>query len=240
MLAMHANKTVSRDELVDGVWGDDPPATAVNSLHIYVAGLRRALEPGRARRAPATILPSSGAGYQLWVEPGQPDAVAFGQWLAKACALRAAGDLASAGRSLEAACALWQKAPLSGVPGSWAQTQRVRLSEMWLTLIEERTEIMLARGAHTQAAAELAGLVREHPLRERFRGQLMLTLYRCGRQAEALAVFADTRRLLIDELGIEPGPELRRLHEQILAADETLRLPHGRRAPHAHRRASRR
>ncbi len=247
VLAMHTNKTVSRDELVDGVWGDDPPASAVNSVYIYVAGLRRALEPDRGRRAPATILASSGAGYQLRLEPGQPDAVAFGRHLAKARTLRAEGDLASAVRSLEAASALWQEAPLSGIPGSWAETERVRLGEMWLTALEERTEIMLARGAHAEAAAELAGLVRGHPLRERFRGQLMLALYRCGRQAEALAVFAQTRRMLIDELGVEPGPELQRLHEQILAADENLCLSRaagagrrGRPAMCAHRRVRRR
>ena len=120
---------------------------------------------------------------------------------------------------------LWQAAPLSGVPGPWAEIERVRLSEVRLTAIEERAEIMLMLGRAAAAATELTGLVREHPLREALRGQLMLALYRCGRQADALATFADGRRVLVEELGLEPGPGLQRLHQQILAADPALGPP---------------
>jgi DNA-binding SARP family transcriptional activator len=225
LLAMRANRTVSRDELVDGLWGEDPPASSVNALHGYVAGLRMALEPHRARRAPGRVLLASGPGYLLQLEAGQLDAEVFGQHLAAAHELRAGGDLAGAARSLDAGLRLWQSAPLSGIAGPWAEIERIRLGEQRLTAIEERADVMLALGRHAEAAAQLAGLVREHPLRERFRGQLMLALYRCGRQAEALAVFADGRRVLVEELGIEPGAELRRLHERILAADATLDPP---------------
>ena len=126
---------------------------------------------------------------------------------------------------LTSALRLWRAAPLSGVPGPWAEIERVRLSEVRLTAIEERAEIMLMLGRAAAMAAELTGLVREHPLREALRGQLMLALYRCGRQADALAAFADGRRVLVEELGLEPGPGLQRLHEQILAADPALGPP---------------
>jgi DNA-binding SARP family transcriptional activator/Tfp pilus assembly protein PilF len=222
MLAMRANQAVSRSELIDGLWGEDPPASAVNSVHGHVAGLRRALEPRRAHRAPGQVLLASGPGYLLRLEPGQLDAEALGRHLAQAQRSPAAGDLAATARSLDAALRLWQGVPLSGIPGPWADIERIRLGELRLAAVEERIEVMLALGGHHQAVAQLAGLIREHPLRERFRGQLMTALYRCGRQADALAEFSDARRVLAGELGIEPGPALRRLHQQILAADTAL------------------
>jgi DNA-binding SARP family transcriptional activator/Tfp pilus assembly protein PilF len=225
LLALRANQPVSRSELIDGIWGEDPPPSAVNALHVHVAGLRRALEPNRASRAPGKLLLASGPGYSLRLEPGQLDAQVFGRHLDAARASRAAGDLPAAARSLDAALLIWHAAPLSGTPGPWAEIERVRLSEMRLTAIEERTEIMLMLGRAAAAAAELAGLVREYPLREGLRGQLMLALYRCGRQADALAAFADGRRVLLEELGVEPGPGLRRLHRQILAAEAPLGPP---------------
>jgi DNA-binding SARP family transcriptional activator/Tfp pilus assembly protein PilF len=225
MLAMRANRAVLRDELVDGIWGEDPPTSSVNALHGYVAGLRVALEPHRAQRAPGRVLLSSGSGYLLRLGADQLDAEVFGQHLAAAHRLRAGSDLIGAARSLDAALRLSQSVPLSGIPGPWAEIERVRLAEQRLTAIEERVDVMLSLGRQAEAAAQLAGLVREHPLRERFRALLMLALYRCGRQAEALAAFADSRRVLIEELGIEPGTELRRLHERILAADATLDPP---------------
>jgi DNA-binding SARP family transcriptional activator/tetratricopeptide (TPR) repeat protein len=225
LLALRANQAVSRSELIDGIWGEDPPPSAVNALHVHVAGLRRALEPDRASRAPGKFLLASGPGYSLRLEPGQLDAQVFGRHLDAARASRAAGDLSAAARSLDAALRIWQAAPLSGAPGPWAEIERVRLSELRLTAIEERTEIMLLLGRAAAAAGELAGLVREHPLREGLRGQLMLALYRCGRQADALAAYADGRRVLLEELGVEPGPGLRRLHGQILAAEAPVGPP---------------
>jgi DNA-binding SARP family transcriptional activator len=236
MLAMRANQVVSRSELIDGMWGEDPPASAVNSVHVYVAGLRRVLEPRRAHRAPGQVLPASGPGYLLRLEPGQVDAETLDHHLTQAQRSPATGDLAAAARSLDAALGLWQGVPLSGIPGPWADIERVRLDELRLTAIGERIEVLLALGGHHQAVAQLAGLIREHPLREQFRGQLMLALYRCGRQADALAEFADARRVLAGELGIEPGPGLRRLHQQILTADTALDLPtpHGASAGPGH------
>jgi len=225
LLALRANQAVSRSELIDGIWGEDPPPSAVNALHVHVAGLRRALEPNRASRAPGQFLLADGPGYSLRLEPGQLDAQVFTRHLDAARASRAAGDLSAAARSFDAALRLWQAAPLSGVPGPWAEIERVRLSEMRLTAIEERAEVMLVLGRAAPTATELTGLVREYPLREALRGRLMLALYQCGRQADALAAFADGRRILAEELGLEPGPGLRRVHEQILAADPALGPP---------------
>jgi DNA-binding SARP family transcriptional activator/Tfp pilus assembly protein PilF len=227
MLAMRANQAVSRSELIDGVWGDDPPPSAVNALHVHVAGLRRTLEPHRASRAPGKILVIAGPGYSLRLEPEQLDAGLFDRHLDTARALRADGELSDAARSLDKALQLWQAAPLSGVPGPWAEIERIRLAESRMIAVEERTQIMIMLGRHADAVAELRRLVCEHPLREGLRGQLMLVLYRCGRQADALAAFTEARSVLIRELGIEPSPELRRLQEQILAADPTLDVPSG-------------
>ena len=225
MLAMRASQAVSRSELIDGLWAEDPPDSAVNSVHVYVAGLRRVLEPDRAHRAPGRVLAASGPGYLLRLESGQVDAAALDHHLAQARGSLAGDDLAGAARSLDAAQGLWQGAPLAGIPGPWADIERVRLDELRLTGIEQRVEVMLAMGGHHQAVAQLAGLIREHPLREMFRRQFMMALYRCGRQADALAEFAAARRVLAGELGIEPGPELRRLHQQILSADTALDRP---------------
>ncbi len=222
LLALRANQAVARSELIDGIWGEDPPPSAVNALHVHVAGLRRVLEPNRASRSPGQFLLAAGPGYSLRLEPGQLDVRVLARHLDAARASRAAGDLSAAARSFDAALRVWQAAPLSGVPGPWAEIERVRLSEVRLTAIEERAEIMLMLGYAAATATELTGLVCEHPLREALRGQLMLALYRCGRQADALATFAEGRRVLVEELGLEPGPGLQRLHEQILAADPAL------------------
>ncbi len=227
MLAMHAGRTVSRSELIDGVWGHEPPGSAVNVVHVYVAGLRRVLEPRRAHRAPGQILMASGPGYRLRMEPGKLDTEVLRGHLTHARRLTAEADLAAAARSLDAALGLWQGDPLAGIPGPWADIERVRLGELRQTVVEERIDVLLALGGHHQARAELAGLTRKYPLRERFHGQLMLAMYRCGRQADALAAFADARRVLAEQLGIDPGPELQRLHQHILAADAALDPPPG-------------
>jgi DNA-binding SARP family transcriptional activator/Tfp pilus assembly protein PilF len=222
LLAVRANRAVSRAELIDGMWGDDPPPSAVNAVHVYVAGLRRAVEPLRAHRAPGRILVASGPGYLLRLRPGQLDVEVFGQHIASARESRERDDFAEIIQSLDAALALFQATPLSGIPGPWADIERFRLGEVRLTAIEERIDAMLGLGRHAEAAVQLAALVREHPLRERLHGQVMQALYRCGRQADALAAFAGARRILIEQLGLEPGPELRRIHAQILAGHEDL------------------
>jgi DNA-binding SARP family transcriptional activator/Flp pilus assembly protein TadD len=222
LLAVRANQVVPRDELIDGLWGEELPASAVNALHVHVSRLRATLEPQRAHRAPSRVLLATGAGYQLRLAPGQLDAEAFAQRLAQARVARGKGDLAAAAEEFDAALRLWQGAALAGIGGPCAQIVRAGLGEQRLTAIEERVEVVLALGRHAEAAQQLVELVREHPLRERFAGQLMLALYRSGRQAEALHAFAAARGVLVGELGIEPGPQLRALHARILAADPAL------------------
>ncbi|HEX7305086.1 AfsR/SARP family transcriptional regulator [Lentzea sp.] len=237
VLALRANHVVSRSELIDAVWGDDPPASADNGIHTYVAGLRRLFEPGRASRAPSSVLLSTDSGYLLRLPPGSSDAALFRTYLDEAGRLR--DDPAEALSAFDRALGLWRGIALDGVPGPFAAVERARLAELRLTAVEQRAALMLSVGREAEVAAELTTLVSAHPLRERLHGLLMSALYSGGRQAEALAVFSDLRRLLVEELGIEPGPELRRLHEQLLAgrhepqpdpAEPVLvpvQLPHG-------------
>ena len=225
LLAARANQSVSRDELIDGIWGDALPARSVNALHVHVSRLRAALEPGRAHRSSGQLLLASGRGYLLRLAPGQLDAELFARRLADARESRRAGDLTAAAASLESALGLWHGDALDGIPGPWAEIVRAGLGEQRLTATEEHLELLLELGRAAEAAGQLTELVRAHPLRERFSGQLMLALYRSGRQAEALTAFADARRVLVQELGIEPGQELRGLHARILAADPGLDAP---------------
>jgi len=227
MLAMRSHRPVSRSELIDGVWDPGPPASAVNSVHVYVSGLRRALEPRRTCRASDEILATSGAGYMLRLEPDQLDATVMDRHLADARRLAAARDLAAVARALAAALGLWQGASLAGIPGPWAGIERARLDELRQTATGDRIDVLLALGGHHQALAELAALVRQYPLRERFRSQVMLALYRCGRPADALAAFADARREFAEQLGIDPGPRLRHLHQQILTTSAALDVRSG-------------
>ena len=219
---------VSRGELVDAVWGEEPPASAENGIYTYVAGLRRVLEPsepGRRRRGPGLVLVSSGGGYLLRLAPGGLDAGHFEECLDRARGLRAAGDVGGAARAVDEALGLWRGRPFTGVPGPFAEAERQRLAELRTTAAEERAELMLAQGQHVAAVPELAALTAEHPLRERARGLLMLALYRSGRQAEALRVFHDARERLADELGISPGGGLTKLHERLLRMDPALDAP---------------
>ena len=222
LLAARANQVVARDELIDGIWGEDLPAQSVNALHVHVARLRAVLEPDRARRAPSRTLLATQAGYQLRLAPGQLDAAVFAERLAEARAAQAAGDTAETASLFDAALRLWQGIALSGIPGPLAEIVRAGLGEQRLAATEEHVDAILALGRHAEAVQRLVELVGGHPLRERFRAQLMLALYRSGRQAEALAAFADARRVLAGELGIEPGPALRQLHARVLAADPAL------------------
>jgi DNA-binding SARP family transcriptional activator len=237
MLA-NARRAVSRGELIDGLWGTEPPNSAENSVHVHVAGLRRVLEPRRERRAPSQLLTAVGSGYRLRLEPGTLDTEVLERHMADAGRL-ATDDPAAAARALETALGLWQGAPLAGIPGPWADIERARLDELLQTATADRIDLMLALGAHHQVLAELAALIRHYPLRERFHGQLMLALYRCGRQADALAAFRQARRVLADELGVEPGPALRRLQERILAADASLDVPDRGQAGQGHARIAR-
>ena len=224
ILAMRANRVISRGELVDAVWGQDPPASAEGGIYTYVAGLRRIIEPTRSVRGPGRVLVSSGAGYVLHLVPGQPDAVAFEQHLARARQLRKNGDPVGAVDALESALGLWRGVAFAGVPGPFAETERVRLAELRSGAAEERADVLLWLGRHEEVVPDLTALVTDHPLRERMRGLLMIALYRCGRPAEALRVFQDGRRVLAEELGIDPGTDLSRIHQQVLTSDPALNL----------------
>src|ERR1700749_916060 len=227
ILAMRANRVISRGELVDAVWGQDPPASAEGGIYTYVAGLRRVIEPNRSLRGPGRVLVSSGAGYVLHLVPGQPDAVAFEQDVGRARQLRKAGDAAGAVAALDSALSLWRGIAFTGVPGPFAETERVRLGELRSAAAEERADALLSLGRHEEVVPDLTAMVADHPLRERMRGLLMIALYRCGRHAEALRVFAEGRRVLAEELGIDPGGDLSRIHQQVLTADPALAVPDG-------------
>jgi len=229
VLATRANRVVSRGELVDAVWGDEPPASAEGGVYTYVAGLRRVLEPDRPRRSPdgtrraaARVLVSTAGGYMLNLGPGCLDSAQFEQCLAQTRRLWAAGDAAAAERAVAEALALWRGSAFSGVPGPFAEAERQRLGELRTGAAEDRADLLLALGRAGEAVPDLTSLVGEHPLRERARGLLMIALYRCGRQAEALQVFHDARERLAEDLGIDPGGELTRIHGQLLAMDPAL------------------
>ena len=232
VLASRANRVVSRGELVDAVWGDDPPASAEGGVYTYVAGLRRVLEPDRlarsgdrGRRSPARVLVSAGGGYMLRLPPGCLDSQEFEQFLTAARDRRAAGDLTGALAAVDTALSLWRGIAFAGVPGPFAEAERQRLGELRTDATEERADLMLALGRPAEVIPGLTALTSEHPLRERSRGLLMTALYRCGRQAEALQVFYDVRDRLGQDLGIDPGGELNQIHQQLLAMDPALDGP---------------
>ncbi|HEV2371011.1 MAG TPA: BTAD domain-containing putative transcriptional regulator [Streptosporangiaceae bacterium] len=224
VLAMASGRVVSRDELIDAVW-DKPPARADTTLYSYVSRLRKALEPGTGGRARAELLATAGVGYVLQAAVTQVDATVFVAGLDTGRRARAADDPAGAASALAGALELWHGTALAGMDGQWAEAQRVRLGEARMVAVEEWAAVRLELGHHADTATELAALVESHPLREELRRLLMLALYGSGRQAEALALFHDTRQVLARQLGIEPSPGLRRVHQQILTADPALGLP---------------
>ncbi|WP_223736734.1 AfsR/SARP family transcriptional regulator, partial [Streptomyces purpurogeneiscleroticus] len=222
VLLLHANKSVSREQLIDAVWGTAVPARAVNLLQRNVSALRRLLEPHRAPREPSEILTWTDAGYLLTVSNGQLDLLAFERAAEQARAARAAGDLPEAAKALHGALRLWRGRLCEGLAGPLLDTERYRLEEQRLGVVEQRIEMDLALGVDVDLVGELRRLIAAHPLHERLHGLLMRALHRSGRQAEALQVYQEARRLLNEELGVEPGVELRRTQEQILAADAVL------------------
>ncbi|MGW2249000.1 AfsR/SARP family transcriptional regulator [Kitasatospora sp. NPDC001660] len=224
-LLLHSGRPVTTQDLVDGLWGDRPPTQAVAALRTYVSRLRTVIEPRREVRAPAELLVSVADGYALRIPGDALDVTVFENLSAEAATARAAGDLHEAHRLLVRALGLFSGRPLTGVPGPYAEAQRLRLAERQVAASEDMCAVALDIGLHAEVVGELNSLTTEHPLRERLRELLMLALYRCGRQAESLGVYTDTRKLLIDELGVEPGAGLSAMHSRILAADPALTLP---------------
>ncbi|MFD9888061.1 BTAD domain-containing putative transcriptional regulator [Amycolatopsis sp. NPDC059027] len=218
VLAFSAGDTVSRHELVDALWGDEPPTSASGSIYTYVSGLRRAVDPDQAPRSGGGVLASTGSGYSLRIDRDSVDVHRFDALRADAVRQRNAGEPLAAVADLDAALALYAGDVLSGVPGPFARAQRARLAELRLTVVESRAEILLELGRHAELVDELGALCREYPLREKPPALLMRALADAGRTAEALDVFEATSANLVEASGIEPGPELRRLHEHLLGA----------------------
>ncbi|MFE9307756.1 BTAD domain-containing putative transcriptional regulator [Streptomyces sp. NPDC006706] len=217
-LLLREGRTATAAELIDALWGEEPPSQALAAVRTYASRLRKALDPG--------VLVSESGGYAVHgAGEGALDLADAQEHAARADKARSAGDLCRARESLRRALALWDGEPLAGVPGPYAEAQRVRLEEWRLQLLESCLDMDLEQGCHAEAVSELTALTAAHPLRERLRELLMLALYRSGRQAEALAVYADTRRLLADELGVDPRPGLRELQQRILQADPALAEP---------------
>ncbi|WP_066375589.1 AfsR/SARP family transcriptional regulator [Herbidospora mongoliensis] len=224
MLLLREGRAVTPTELIDAVWGEEAPPRALGALRTYVSRLRTALEPDRSPRTPPQLLTSVGKGYALRLPDDAFDLARF-EKAAHACeSARKAGELDRAAETLREALALWSGEPLAGAVGPYAESQRERLMERRIAAVETLMDLDLELGRHAVVISELMVLTDDHPLRERLRAQLMLAYFRCGRQAEALNVFTDTRNALVEELGIDPGAELTALHRRILAADPTLTL----------------
>lgn len=215
LLLTSANKIVSVDRLIDELWGAQPPRSTANALQFHISHLRKAL-------APAELIARQGAGYRIQLEPEQLDLLRFERLLVEAQDARPD----QAARILREALALWRGPALADLePEPFARAEIRRLEELRLVALEQRINADLALGRRAEVVAELETLTREHPYRETLRAQLMLALYGSGRQAESLAVYRNTRQLLIDELGIEPGPAIQQLEQAILRQDPALDAP---------------
>src|SRR5919197_479376 len=218
LLLLHRNEAVSSERLIDALWGERPPATAVKVLQNHVAALRRALGEREGAR-----LQTRGRGYALRVEPGELDVERFERLVRAGSDALSQDEPAQAAARLREALALWRGPALADVAyESFAQGEIARLEERRLVALEQRIDADLALGRQADVLAELEALVAEQALRERPRGQLMLALYRSGRQAEALEAYQHARRALVEELGVEPGPALRELQAAILRQDPAL------------------
>jgi predicted ATPase/DNA-binding SARP family transcriptional activator len=218
-LVVHAGRVVSADRLIEDLWGEDPPGHPGNALQGRVSALRRALGPSGSG-----LVVTRPPGYALEVDPEGVDAGRFEGLVAEAIALASAGPPRAA-QLLGEALGLWRGAALAEFADRpWAQAEAARLEELRLAAVETRVELGLAAGGHAGLVGELEGLVAAHPTRERLRGLLMVALYRSGRQADALGAYQQTREVLAEELGIDPSPELQRLHQAILVQDPGLEL----------------
>ena len=236
LLLLHVNEVVSRDRLVEDLWGERPPETATTALHGYVSHLRKILEEGNGRR-----LVTRSPGYVLEIDPEQVDLNRF-ELLAHRGKQELADGNPEAAATLADALSLWRGPPFAEFDSApFAVAESLRLQELHIATLEDRIDADLALGRHAELVPELERLAAEHPFRERLHAQLMLALYRSGRQAEALEIYRTTRRRLVDELGIEPGPGLQELHQAILRQDRAIApasaAPSDGRRSLSHRRA---
>jgi len=214
MLLLEPGRTVSVDRLIDALWGEEPPRTATTSLQNFISQLRKTLG--------ADVLETKAPGYRLRIRPGELDVDRFRVMIESS----RGADTQTRAEKLRHALALWRGPALADLTyEAFAEPHIAYLEELRLATLEERIDADLALGAHGQLIGELEGLVEEYPMRERLRGQYMLALYRAGRQAEALQAYAEGRRLLVDQLGIEPSRDLQQLHGAILRQESGLQAP---------------
>jgi DNA-binding SARP family transcriptional activator/DNA-binding beta-propeller fold protein YncE len=217
ILLLSANRVVPTARLIDDLWGDAPPETARSALQVYIAGLRKALGEGGA------ALTTRAPGYLLAVDNGALDVDRF---VALRDQARASGDVRRKAALLHEALELWRGVPLAELDGEpFAAAARLHLEELRLGALEERIDADLELGRHAQLVPELDALAADHPYRERLRGQQMLALYRSGRQADALAAYRAAREASVEDLGLEPGPELKALERAMLDQDPRLDAP---------------
>jgi DNA-binding SARP family transcriptional activator/DNA-binding beta-propeller fold protein YncE len=218
VLLLQPNEVVSSERLIDELWGERPPATAAKTLQTYVSQLRRLLG--------ADVIATRPPGYVLRVEEDAVDAARFRRLTAEGRRLVADGKYEQAHAAYVEGLALWRGLPLADVVfESFARNEVERLEEERVAALTERIDCELALGRHDDVIAELKTLVKQYPLRERLWAQLMLALYRSGRQADALAVYQDARRTFVDQLGLEPSRELQNLERAILTHEATLQPP---------------
>jgi DNA-binding SARP family transcriptional activator len=223
LLLVNANRMLSNDRLIEAVWGELGPRGAVKRLQVAIVRLRQALDAAGAQGE--SVLRTVAGGYLLAVRPGELDAEVFQTRVREGRRALAEGNVALALDTLGTALGMWRGSALEGVAyEEFAQPEIRRLEELRFTALEARADCEMRRGAHSEVIGELEALLAEHPGRERLTAQLMLALYRCGRQGDALAVYARTRTYLSTELGLEPGPALRGLQAQILVQSPALQV----------------
>jgi tetratricopeptide (TPR) repeat protein len=224
VLLLDANRPVPVETIIGTVWGARPPASVTHLVHTYCSRLRQQLALGRQ-------LAFTDAGYRLSLDPAALDVTVFERRLAAARRHHEGGDQAAAAEEVAAALALWRGEPLGGLAGESIEVARQRLTERQVAALELRATVDLAAGRPADAIAELTLLVKAYPLQERLWALLMLALYRAERQAEALQAYATARALLVEELGVEPGAGLTRMHQRILTGDPSLAGPGRARTP---------
>lgn len=223
VLLLHANEFVSRERLIDELWGEAPPPTAHKAVNVYLSKVRKGLSV-----AGADPISTASGGYRLHVEPERLDASRMQVLIEEARECVARGDAEGGAARFQEALSLWRGPTLAGLElESRGREEVAQLDELRLAARMDRIDCDLALGRHEQAAGELGVLVGEHPLRERLRAQQMLALYRSGRQADALEAYAEARRTLVEDLGIEPSEALQRLQQAILRHDPSLETPEG-------------
>lgn len=221
VLALHADRVTPIDRLIEAVWDSSPPATARAQIQICISAIRRVLQEAGL----ATSVHTRPPGYLLDLADIRLDIQRFGELVSQARSLASDGDIREAAATLRTADGLWRGPAFAGITSALVQRAALTLEDDRLTAVDERLRLDLALGRHQEVVRELRDLVDQHPLREALYGSLMLALYRSGRQADALAVFRQARTTLVDEVGIEPGPDLQRLEAAVLGRDPALDLP---------------